>query len=64
MKGVVDSGLDITILEGDMFKNVASVVNLHKKIFIHQIKPQGIMITNHLRLMDTLTLTLSFRTKL
>ena len=33
MKGVVDSGSDITILEGEMFKKVASVDHLHKKDF-------------------------------
>ena len=33
MKGVVDSGSDITILGGEMFKKVASVAHLHKKDF-------------------------------
>ena len=33
MEGVVDSGSDITILGGEMFKQVATVARLHKKDF-------------------------------
>ena len=33
MEGVVDSGSDITILGGEMFKRVATVAKLHKKDF-------------------------------
>ena len=63
MKGVVDSGSDITILGGEMFKKVASVARLHKKEFHPPDKTPGIMISNHLKLMDGSTLILSFRTK-
>ena len=33
MEGVVDSGSDITILGGEMFKQVSTVARLHKKDF-------------------------------
>lgn len=33
MEGVVDSGSDITILGGEMFKQIATVARLHKKDF-------------------------------
>ena len=33
MYGIVDSGADITIMEGDMYKKVAQIAKLKKRVF-------------------------------
>ena len=33
MTGAVDTGTDLTIMGGDMFKQVAAVARLRKKVF-------------------------------
>lgn len=47
LKGIVDIGADITILGGDVFKQIASVAKFKKGILNNQIKCQEIMNSSH-----------------
>ena len=51
MYGVVDSGADITIIGGEMFKQVAAAAKLRKKILSLLIVPHTTMINNPFVLM-------------
>ena len=53
MTGAVDTGTDLTIMGGDMFKQVAAVARLRKKVF----QPADRTTRRHSRIMVGLILT-------
>ena len=52
MYGVIDSGADITIIGGKLFKRVALAARLKKKDFMKPDKTQELMTRNRSHLME------------